>query len=212
MNDTFTKVEREKMAQLEKVVHALNRKVLELENEVKEMKKKRTHTQKDVVNSQLDIGKEKDSEEEKETNENCLIDKISFNSSEIKDNSSTPKESKDEGKKSKSKEDVISCEICNYTCKKENSLKKHMLTKHESHKCKECKEKLPSFMKLPKHVADFHYTDQEHKDEDEQKVIADKDQLFDYMLLKDLEDNKEYEKDSTFVFQESMMDEFVDKN
>ena len=127
----------------------------------------------------------------------------------MKDNSSTPKESKDEGKKSKSKEDVISCEICNYTCKKENSLKKHMLTKHES---KECKEKLPSFMKLLKHVADYHYTDQEHKDEDEQKLNAEKYQLFDDVLLKDLEDNKEYEKDSTFVFQESMLDEFVDKN
>ena len=32
-----------------------------------------------------------------------------------------------------------------------------MLTKHTSHECKECNEKLPSVTKLLKHVADNHY-------------------------------------------------------
>ena len=78
------------------------------------MKWKKWKKRRNVVNNHSDIGEVKDSEEDKVTNENCLTDKISFNSNDIKDNSSTPKESKDEIKKSKSKEDGLSCKICKY--------------------------------------------------------------------------------------------------
>ena len=60
-------------------------------------------------------------------------------------------------------------------------------------------------MDLLKHVSKHHF-----KDEDEKKLNAEHDELFDNMLLNGLEDNKEYEKDSSFVFRESMLDEFVD--
>ena len=35
-------------------------------------------------------------------------------------------------------------------------MKKHMLINHEDHRCKECQEKLPTFMELLKHVAIHH--------------------------------------------------------
>jgi hypothetical protein len=40
---------------------------------------------------------------------------------------------------------------------------------------------------------------------------AEQDELFDNMLLKDLEENQEHEKYSNFVFSESILDEFVEK-
>ena len=61
-------------------------------------------------------------------------------------------------------------------------------------------------MDLLKHVSEYHF-----KDENDQKLNSEKDELFDDMLLKYIEENKEYEKDSSFVFRESMLDEFVDK-
>ena len=38
----------------------------------------------------------------------------------------------------------------------EITLKKHMVTRHENHKCKECKEELTTFMELLKHIAKHH--------------------------------------------------------
>ena len=39
---------------------------------------------------------------------------------------------KEKEKTDDSKEDIIYCKECNYRCKKELSLKKHMVTKHEN--------------------------------------------------------------------------------
>ena len=44
-------------------------------------------------------------------------------------------------------------------------------------------------MDLLKHVSNHHFTD-----EDEKKLNAEQDELFDNMLLNGLEDNKEYKK------------------
>ena len=59
-----------------------------------------------------------------------------------------------------------------------------MLTKHESHQCKECQEKLPNFMQLLKHIAK-HQTDNEsttkniqsEEEPSEKKVHNEDDQL-----------------------------------
>ena len=48
------------------------------------------------------------------------------------------------------------------------------------------------------------------QDDDKQNVNSEKDEVLDNMLLKDLEENKEYKKDSSFIFRESMLDEFLD--
>ena len=68
-----------------------------------------------------------------------------------------------------SKKDQLKCDKCDYKCQKEGTLQKHMNTMHEEHQCKECREKLPSFMDLLKHVSENHFRDQ-----DEQKLNAKK--------------------------------------
>ena len=109
-------------------------------------------------------------------------------------------------KKVINEKEVLNCKECSYKCKKEISLKKHMLNNHEEHMCKECEEKLPTFMELLKHFAKHHFQD---KDE-EPKLNSEEDKLLDNLLLKDLEEKEEYAKDSSFVFRESMLDEFLD--
>ena len=90
----------------------------------------------------------------------------------------------DKVEKLDSKNDMLSCNECNYVCKKEKSLKNHMLTKHEQHQCKECEEKLPNFMQLLKHVAKHHTKNQGENEEIQSKeealvdkVINEQDQL-----------------------------------
>ena len=61
-----------------------------------------------------------------------------------------------------------------YTCKKKPSLKKYMVTKHEEHQCKVCKEKLPTFMELLKHIAKQHSPDQcQERESVKEKQIKD---------------------------------------
>ena len=61
---------------------------------------------------------------------------------------------------------------CKYKCKKEISMKKHMLTNHEDHQCKECQQKLPKFMELLKHAAKNHFKDKEgDKDDSKENKI-----------------------------------------
>ena len=141
VNELNKKVESKQIKQLEKVVHALTRKVLWLENEVKERKNK-TETEKEEII------------------ENCFTQENSVDPDETKCTSSTPKELKEKVGKGNSKENLLACRECNYKCKKEITLNKHMLSNHSDHICKECQEKFPSFMELLKHVAKHHYKDQ----------------------------------------------------
>ena len=46
-------------------------------------------------------------------------------------------------------------------------MKKHIITKHEVHVCKECNEKVSTFMELLKHVAKNHTKETEFKELDE---------------------------------------------
>ena len=119
---------------MEKVVHALTRKALSFEAELKELKDPKHEMSKRV--------KEKESETKNEaSNEN-----ISFNHTELKGTTSTPKEKNDKDEKLDFKEEMLSCKDCDYSFKKVKTFKNHMLTKHELHQCKECNEKLPNFM------------------------------------------------------------------
>ena len=187
-------LESRKLEQLKKVVHALKRKVLSLEDELKVLKNK----------------KETDQEDNKE---NCFRKENAFNHEYIK--SSTPKEVKDKVK-DKCKDDIINCKECSYKCKREATLKKHMTTNHSHHTCKECKESLPSVMELLKHISKHHSKEQsdtndksfkedlsiqkENEEEDPQQS-SEEDALVDDLLLKDIEDGYEkYETNSSFDF------------
>ena len=180
MVELTNKVEGEKFQQLEKVVKALSQKVLSLESELKELKNK--------------------SEEEKG---------ISFNINDVKYSSSTPKDVKQKAKKGNSKEKLLTCTECSYKCKKEISMKKHMLTNHEDHQCKECKDKLPTFMELLRHVAKHHCIDEG----DNHKQAHDEDA---FLKPEESKVNKqkyivegEKEKVAGFVFGESILNELL---
>ena len=102
---------------------------------------------------------------------------------------STSKVMKEKENIDDSKEDMLYCKECNYKCKKELSLKKHMVTKYESHKCK---EELPTFMELLKHVAKHHQKDKEKEDikDSSQKDVENK----------HTENENKVKKDNVFVF------------
>ena len=71
--------------------------------------------------------------------------------------SSTPNDKEKVVKKGPNKEDLLVCKHCSYKCKKESSLDKHMITKHQEHPCKACHEKCSTFIELLKHVANHHF-------------------------------------------------------
>ena len=108
VNDLTNIIESKKLQQLEKVVHALTRKVLSLEDQVKVMKNKKETDQEDI-------------------NHKCFTRESSFNHEDIM--SSTPKDLKEKVKE-KNEEDRFKCKECKYKCKKEATLKKHMITNH----------------------------------------------------------------------------------
>ena len=60
---------------------------------------------------------------------------------------------------SKTKDKVI-FDNCDCKATTENILKKHMITKDSEHYCKDCKEKLPTFMALLKHLSEHHKSEQ----------------------------------------------------
>ena len=144
---------KEKFKVLEKVLHAMTRKVLYLETALKDIKEK----------SNIEHVKEKENETKDEASDGNLS--FNFNHKDLKGSSSTPNNKNDKYDESDLKVEMLSCKECKYSCKKEKSLKNHMLTKHEIHQCKECQEKLPTLMQLLKHMAK-HHTDNENKTKD----------------------------------------------
>ena len=59
-------------------------------------------------------------------------------------------------KKSDAKVGMFTYNRCNYESKRESILKKHIITKHEDHMCKECSKNLLTFKGLMKHIAEHH--------------------------------------------------------
>jgi hypothetical protein len=191
----------EKLKQLEKVVHALTRKVLSLEEELTEIRKNKT---KDEHLKLPCLCKNSGEKEHEDLKENVVEVKEDISEKDFNPkSSSSPKEKKNhpknEVKKIKSIEDLYKCTKCEYRCKKEATLKKHMLTQHQDHACKECKEIFSSFMELLKHVADQHF-----KEQNEVENIEAHGEVSE--IEKDI---KEGGKDQPFVFSESMLDEFL---
>ena len=79
-----------------------------------------------------------------------------------------------------------------------------MLMKHQEHQCKECKESSPTFMELLRHISQYHCKDQGGVQEGqyEEGGISKKEGH---------EEEREDDKNPTFVFEESMLDEFLEK-
>ena len=140
---------------MEKVLHAMTRKVLSLEEEVKELKKNNT-SQGMKVFGNLESMKRQEIDVKTDISDQNIFNPTSSSSPKLKENIPEQKVEKEKVKKSEKKEDIYSCSKCEYKAKKKATLKKHIITKHEVHACKECKETLSSFMELLKHVAKNH--------------------------------------------------------
>ena len=52
--------------------------------------------------------------------------------------------------------DHVKCRLCNYTCKNDALLKKHIRTKHQEYNCKVCDMKADNSMELIKHTPKEH--------------------------------------------------------
>ena len=163
---------KEKETLTEKVMKALSRKVFNLVSEMEEVKKKNTE-------------RENKNEERLEIYDKNSFNPTSFSSPKEKITRSKPNVLNDKVKTNEIKEGLFNCNICDYNVNKEETLKKHMVTQHEDHTCKECKHKLPSFMELLKHIVEKHA-----KDTGEEKGKKDKG-----------------EENITFMSSESMVDE-----
>ena len=115
LTNKLANMECEKISKLEKVVNALCRKVLSLENELKEIKINNITSKVNETEIEVETNKE-------ELNENVFTNKVSFDRNDIKDKCSTPKKNEDKDKSENSKEEMLSCSKCKYKCKKKTSL------------------------------------------------------------------------------------------
>ena len=146
---------------LENVLKVMTRKVINLEEELLSVKEI-------LKNSSLDTTKEGLGHQES-GKENVNVLKGDISKKDFNPKSASSPKVKDKVKKGEEKELFFTCSKCNYKSKKEALLKKHMLTKHEDHNCKECQEKFQSLMELLNHVAKHHVNEK-----DEVNLIKDR--------------------------------------
>ena len=214
--------ETSKLEKLEIVVKALTRKVLCLENEIKEMKTEEEGRREEILEYieathklEKDDGKQIEKEKEPETQKEVSKAKASI---KIKEHENKVQEQKkvskakhikvsvfkfgaEENKNVVEKMDdqdtnIISsdfkCDQCSYKAQKLKTLKKHINTTHTEQKCKVCKKDFKTWMELVSHVAN------EHGEEEEWIVKAQSTPKSDGQAIL-----------SSFVFCESMLDKFL---
>ena len=160
-NPTINKDEKllnDKIEVLEKVVRSLTRKDLSLEAEAEKRKKKVTiEFMEDLKKPEAFKVKDVENKAEIFKKKNCSGDE----SSSVHKNLNNQKKNMNKKDMEVEKESVIKegwlyCTKCNYKCKKENILKKHMALKHEERQCKQCPKKLPTTFELLLHVSKQH--------------------------------------------------------
>ena len=85
-----------------------------------------------------------------------------------------------------------------------------MVTNHADHVCKQCKENLPSFMELLKHVDKYHCKDQSdtHDKKSENNGFGQFEESNNYKHG-DKEKEEKGEKDLGFVFNKLVLGEFL---
>ena len=169
--------------ELEKVLKAMTRKVIFLEEEVIKIKE----GSKDIKNYEPF----KDSSDFK-------------NSTPVSAKQKLPDV---ETKSFESNKDKFKCVKCEYKCKKESTLKKHINTKHIEQECKVCMMKLGSSMELLQHIAIEHSSIEKHNKQEENNIniigIKDLDKVKIIKRNEDMNAVDIEEKDKSFEFSES---------
>lgn len=97
-------------------------------------------------------------------------------------------------KKKKKNSKEFKCKMCDYSCEKDSTLKKHMNSKHTKQKCKQCDKEFRTSMELLNHVA------KEHQEEEEEG---------NGYFKSSTPKSKKEGKGSSFVFGNSILDEFL---
>ena len=175
-----------KIKQLDEVIHALTRKVLELEKEIKDKKKKDTSRE-----TFKGFGHDGKGIEVKDVTTDKNFKPKICSSPKEKEEASKVKVKQDKMKKIERKEVFFTCDNCDFKSKKEEHLKKHKITKHEDSVCQVCKEKFKSFMELLKHVA------KNHSQEPDQKMkLQGEDKTVNEAEKEDVKNNKHHSKES----------------
>ena len=85
------------------------------------------------------------------------------------------------------------CDHCDHKSEKLVTLKKHKNTKHTEKKCKVCNQEFKTSIELESHIA------KEHDDQEEAWSVK----------FQSTPKSVKEENESTFVFSESMLDEFL---
>ena len=130
---------KEKVKLLEAVVQKMFLNVINLEAELNN--KKITIKDKTIIVESIGEEAECKSKEEKTVMEDGSNKKLP--EVEVK---------KDKGKHNQD----LKCEICDYSCKKTNMMKKHVNMKHGDHNCKTCDKAFPTSMDALLHTAKDH--------------------------------------------------------
>ena len=183
---------KQKVEMLEKVLHAMTRKVLSLETKVEKVEKKSNEKEKDEVkiDNKNECQKEVDIETQyfKITEDNKKVSKLKD------DNVSVFRfEAENKSQKMVLKDKDFKCDHCDYKCKKHSTLMNHKHLKHTVHTCKICSEEFKTPMELVSHVAKDHHEEEEVWNVKHQSTPkSDKETI-----------------NSSFVFSESMPDDFL---
>ena len=78
------------------------------------------------------------------------------NLSPVKSNTVEGNVKQNQGRKYGIKDDLLKCDACEYKCKKDETLRKNINTKHEDHLCSNCQLRFDNINDLQKHVAKDH--------------------------------------------------------
>ena len=134
---------KEKVKLLEAVVQKMFLNVIKLEAEVNELKNK---IKKDIIEEPVFVSEH--------TDDHNIKDAESKSSQErtVNEDDTTAAVKISEGTQNMD----LKCDLCDYSCKKKNMIKKHMKIKHSDHKCNICGEGFSTVTHLLQHMADKH--------------------------------------------------------
>jgi hypothetical protein len=161
--------ETSRLEKLDTVVKALIRKVLTLENEIEEIKTKEYDSEDENMYNIKGIEEHevKENNKEMETSEIVYENPVQVDKTKLDEVQDT-KELENEDilsgniklpKKNTSRKD-FKCEKCDYVCKKQTTMNKHVNTKHIDQKCKICEKEFSTSLELIQHVAKEHHKEQ----------------------------------------------------
>ena len=159
----------ERVELLEKIVVEITLKFIKVDQELKNVKEE-TKVQNFAGNSEPDNMRENEPLVEKELSKSDTNDTSSALGGELTEKLKTMEPElheagikaveanakQTEGKTSEFKGDLLKCKKCEYTCKKDVTLRKHFNTKHENHNCAKCDLRFDNISDLQKHGSEDH--------------------------------------------------------